>query len=286
MIQKLFFLFVIACFPIFSEEPIIPYLTSECDALALVEGVVNAFNGKLVQVERDIEIEGSDPLDLTRYYDGGHHFYSELGYGVGYGYPIWLEFHQHKDRGSILVEMRKGCNVLFEVKGEKQKGGHKYRFRGKVDPDYFKTGYTNSPEALMNGEPSLSSMSVEGDENEFVVKMGNGAKRHYQFYEVSGKKKSYYLTLEERANGNRRHFFYIDRGDQHLLQRIATNNSDDTLLLNAIDFEYQDNRVKVVGSNEQIVYYSLQRKQGTAKRSYRIGNPNDPGHGVRIVETI
>ena len=85
MIQKLFFLFVIACFPIFAEEPIIPYLTSECDALALVEGVVNAFNGKLVQVERDIEIEGSDPLDLTRYYDGGHHFYSELGYGVGYG---------------------------------------------------------------------------------------------------------------------------------------------------------------------------------------------------------
>ena len=71
-----------------------------------------------------------------------------------------------------------------------------------------------------------------------------------------------------------------------MLQRIATNNSDDTLLLNAIDFEYQDHRVKVVGSNEQIVYYSLQRKQGTAKRSYRIGNPNDPGHGVRIVETI
>src|SRR5262245_23619408 len=121
MIQKLFSLFVIVCLALSSEEPPLPYLTSECDTLALVEGVVNTFNGKLVQVERDIEIEGSDPLDLTRYYDGGHHFDSELGYGTGYGYPVWLKFYQnHKDRGYVLVEMRKGCNVLFEVKGEKQ----------------------------------------------------------------------------------------------------------------------------------------------------------------------
>ena len=98
--------------------------------------------------------------------------------------------------------MRKGCTVLFEVKGEKQKGSHKYSFRGKVDPDYFKTGYTNSPEALMNGEPALSSMSVEGDENEFVVKMGNGAKRHYQLWKNKEKKSTYCLYWNVQPGRN------------------------------------------------------------------------------------
>jgi len=172
MIRQLLYFFLFVCSCISADEAILPYLTSECDTLALVEGVVNAYNGRLVQIDRDIEIQGSDPLDLTRYYDGGHHFFSELGYGVGFGYPLVLRFKSHKDKGSMYVELRKGCEVLFDVKGQKEKGKHNYRFFGKIDPDYFKTGYTNCCEALLHGEPSLCAMSVEGDENGFVVKLG------------------------------------------------------------------------------------------------------------------
>jgi hypothetical protein len=42
------------------------------DTLALIDGVINAYNGKLVQIDQDIKIQGSDPLEMTRFYDGGH----------------------------------------------------------------------------------------------------------------------------------------------------------------------------------------------------------------------
>ena len=52
-------------------DSITPYLTSENDTLSLVDGVVNSYNGKLVQVDKDLEVQGSEPIDLMRYYDGG-----------------------------------------------------------------------------------------------------------------------------------------------------------------------------------------------------------------------
>ncbi len=48
----LIFLFFCAFLSAKEEEP--PYLTSESDTLALVEGVVNAYNGKLVQPVKQI----------------------------------------------------------------------------------------------------------------------------------------------------------------------------------------------------------------------------------------
>ena len=73
-----------------AEQSITPYLTSENDTLSLVEGIVNAYNGKLVQIDKDIEIQGAEPFELIRYYDGGHHFISQCGYGVGLSFPIVL----------------------------------------------------------------------------------------------------------------------------------------------------------------------------------------------------
>ncbi|MEI8365655.1 MAG: hypothetical protein WCF65_04470 [Parachlamydiaceae bacterium] len=46
----------------------------------------------MVQKDLDIQIQGSDPLELNRYYDGGHHFESEIGYGVGLSCPLLLSF--------------------------------------------------------------------------------------------------------------------------------------------------------------------------------------------------
>ena len=90
-------------------------MTSECDTLALVEGVVNAYNGKLVQIDQDIEIQGQDPLEMTRYYDGGHHFDSEFGYGIGCSYPALLKFFWNGDKAYASIELRMGCEVLFRA---------------------------------------------------------------------------------------------------------------------------------------------------------------------------
>ena len=81
--KNLILIFLFCSATLSAKEPELPYLTSESDTLALIDGVVNAYNGRLVQIDQDIEIQGSDPLEMTRFYDGGHHFDSEFGYGVG-----------------------------------------------------------------------------------------------------------------------------------------------------------------------------------------------------------
>jgi len=87
--RKTFLSLLLSCFFILVAEEV-PYLTSESDTYALINGVVNAYNGKLVQIDEDIRTGGVDPLEMVRYYDGGHHFDSEFGYGVGCSYPALM----------------------------------------------------------------------------------------------------------------------------------------------------------------------------------------------------
>lgn len=246
------------------EEPL-PYLTSECDTLALVDGMVNAYNGKLVQIDQDIEIQGSDPLEMTRYYDGGHHFESEFGYGVGCTYPAMLRVLFTDDKIYASVEMRMGCEVLFELKKDKSKG--KRYYSGTVSKEYYKTGYTNCCEALLRGEPSIYAMRIEVDGDTAIVHLGNGAKRHYAFYEHSYENGTYYLLqLEERSNGNRRHFSYFFDKGLFRLKRIWTANKDESLTLNWLDFDYNKIHVNVKGSNGQTAHYVTNVEKGKAKK--------------------
>ena len=168
-----FFLFtyVLVC----AEEEIAPYLSSECDALSLIDGVVNAHNGKFVQIDRDIEIRGSDPLDLTRYYDGGHQYRGVYGYSVGLGYPLELRFSPKDKKRNLCVDNhRLGAKIICSV--TKSKGSKETWYSGGVDPDFFELGYINNCQAQLNGEPALCSMKVEGNLSYFDVYPGDVAK--------------------------------------------------------------------------------------------------------------
>ncbi len=61
-------------------------------------------------------MQGSDPLEMTRYYDGGHPFEGEFGYGIGCSYPALLHFFQNGDKCYVSLELRMGAEVLCEVK--------------------------------------------------------------------------------------------------------------------------------------------------------------------------
>ena len=95
-------------------------------------------------------------------------------------------------------------------------------------------------------------MRIELNEDSAIVHLGNGAKRHYDYYKYDYSMGSYYLLkLEERSNGNRRHFSYsFDKG-LFRLKRVWTSNKDDSLTLNGLDFEYNKTHVHVKGSNGQ-----------------------------------
>lgn len=264
--QRILFL-ILLCSSFLSAEEKTPYLTSECDTLALVEGVVNAYNGKLVQIDRDIKIQGSDPLEMTRFYDGGHHFDSEFGYGIGCSHPALLIFKGSKDKNYVSVELRQGLEVLCEVKK------HKKIFTGGIDPDYYKSGYTNCCSALLQGEPSLAAMQVEVGENHAIVTLGDGTKRHYSHFENVTYEGSYYrLNFEERPNGNKRYFSYDARSFPFSLKQIETTNSDKTLVLNSLDFSYEGNQVFVKASNGQRAQYTLKLEKGKAKKSQLFRN--------------
>ena len=240
-----------------AEEAITSYLASECDTLSLIEGVVNACNGKLIQVDRDIAIQGSDPLELIRHYDGGHHYAKGYGYGVGLGYPLRLTFNT--ELKVIHVEYRMGAKIRCDVK--KVKGSGEKRYKGTVSDRFFKLGYMNNIEAQLMGEPSLASLEVEGTKNGFVVTLGNGTKRHYHLYDHDDDTGYYRLSLEERANGNRRYFHYTHR-DNVELQTVLTTNPEGNLVINRIDFNRENGKVTAKGSNGQEVQYQIEEEQG------------------------
>jgi len=260
--RKYFFLTLIFLSSLLSaKQSITPYLTSENDTLSLVEGIVNAYNGKLVQIDKDIEIQGSDPFELIRYYDGGHHFISQYGYGVGFSLPVVLVFDPYSKKQNVLVEQRTGSRILFNA--IKQKDKH---YVGKVDPSLLKSGYTNCCEALIRGETDISAMTVDGTESEFIVNIGNGVKRHYQFFYRDEYKIRYYrLTSEERPSGNRRHFNYTD-GYSTSPIRIWTSNKDNSLILNWINFIYGNDDYTATASNGQQVHYQLEQKKRDRKK--------------------
>ena len=113
--RKIFLSLILPCLCLLAEEKP-PYLTSESDTYALIDGVVNAYNGKLVQIDQDIHIEGVDPLEIVRDYDGGHHFVSEFGYGVGCSYPALIELTDVTNPKYVKVELRQGLEVLCKLK--------------------------------------------------------------------------------------------------------------------------------------------------------------------------
>jgi hypothetical protein len=169
-----------------AETNVIPYLTSECDSLALVDGLVNTYTGHLVQLDQDMVVGGVDPIILNRFYDGGHHFASDFGYGVGLPYPLSLKCIG-KD---LYVELRRGLQVLFELT---KYPGKEERYHGKIPSSFFKAGYTNSCEQLLRGQPDLRAMTVEGKKGEsFTVSLGDGTRRHYTKYSADN---SYRLTF-------------------------------------------------------------------------------------------
>jgi len=254
---KFIFLFLILFSSLQSEEELInTFLTSENDNLSLVEGVVNAQNGKLVQFDKDIKIESSDPLELIRYYDGGHDYDGMCGYGIGFSFPTNLKFYEDASGLHLNADQREGSSLPFTIT-KKQKN----YYEGKVKQFYLENGYTNYCEGLLRGEKDLSAMTVKGSSSSskgsFIVELGNGVKRHY-----TGADSNYLLRLEERANGNIRFFQYDDKKNPKFLTRVRTTNKNQTLTLNWMNFEYGKKELKVSASNGEEVCYQLDKKSG------------------------
>ncbi len=264
--QKYLFLFLLFSCVLSAQEEEPPYLTSEYNTLALIEGTVNAHNGKLVQIDHDIEIQGSEPLELIRFYDGGHNFDSEFGYGVGCSHPALLSTFVSNGKFYAGVEMRMGCEVLLEIKRDKSKG--KYYYSGGVAKEYYKSGYSNCCEALLRGEPSLYTMHAEVNDGKAVVTLGNGAKRHYELFQHRNSGETLYLLKrEDKSNGNKLHFSYnFNKEGAFKLKRIWTTNSDETLTFNWMDFVDKDLELTVTGSNGQKARYIKKVGKATVRR--------------------
>jgi hypothetical protein len=259
MMQYLILLIIVFTACVSGEE--LPYLTSECDSLSLIEGIVNAYNGKIVQVDHDFTVPGSDPLHMTRTYDGGHHFDSEFGYGIGCSYPALIRTTVSDDKIYAYVEMRQGLEILCRLHKEKGK------YVGKLAKEYYKTGFTNCSDTLLNGESSLYALSMVIDNTKAIVTLGDGTKRHYSLIAGGSLKESYFrLNLEERNNGNRRHFAYTSPSFPFSLEKIWTTNKDESLVLNYLNYFYQNNFIYVLGSNKQTSSYCIHYEKGKVRR--------------------
>lgn len=250
---------MIFCSTLISEEEAInTYLTSETDNLSLVEGVVNACNGKLVQFDKDIQVNGADSLELIRYYDGGHNYKGVCGYGFGFSFPVILTFSNYDE---LKVEQRGGSFLPFDMTEKK-----KNYYKGTIDGHFLKHGYTNCCEGLLRGEKDVLAMSVKGGSSGiFAVNLGNGVNRYYSYDKVKDGLSIYRLVKEKRANGNLRHFEYGDKKNSESPTRIWTTNKNESLTLNWMNFKYGKKELKVTASNGEEVCYQISKKEGTAE---------------------
>jgi RHS repeat-associated protein len=260
MLKSFFFIFVFFLSFLFSNQAITPYLTSENDTLSLVEGIVNAYNGKLVQIDKDIEIQGNDPLTVLRYYDGGHHFEGNYGYSVGFSFPLLLAYDPFRSKQNILVEQREGSYIYFSIAKMSID-----LYGGKADSELFEYGYTNCCESLLRGESDVYAMSVAGDGLKFIVDLGNGVKRHYQLYCKTNQNIFLYrLIQEDRPNGNIRHFAY-DNEKTRFLSKVWTTNRENTIVLNSLDITKGVDHFTINASNGQYARYDYALKKGKGK---------------------
>lgn len=261
MFVRLFLFFLFLASPLLKASSIESFLTSENDSLAIIADFVNAYNGKVVQVQKEVCVQGSDPLELIRYYDGGHHFTSDLGYGVGSNYPILLKSNPYYWK-KLYLEQRKGTGFIYQtVKKDKS------TFQATIDPEIFSKGYTNCSYAALSGEPSILSTKADGDKKKFTVDLGDGTRRIYEnFWKDNNDTYYYHLILEERPNGNKRHFEYIPKYPLNL-KRIWTTNNDGSQTLNWLSFSYvlDEELTTVTASNGQVCRYHLEKRKGKAK---------------------
>jgi RHS repeat-associated protein len=281
-------LLLILCFfsSLSAQQPILSYLTSENDMLSLVDDTVDAYNGKLVQMDKDIEVQGVHPLELQRYYDGGHHFDGDVGYGYGFSFPLLLMFTPESGIQNLTVEQRAGFEVVCTVvkqRSEKKKG-RKTCYKGGVDPEFFQNGYTNCCEALLRGDPSLLALQVVGDEDQFTVTLGDGTKRHYSFLRYDYVTIIYRLIREDYPDGCHRHYSYVDN-ETLSLKCVWTTDPGNTFALNHVNFSYNKTSIQADASNGQSVCYYLKNQKGTAK-NYNLLNYSSVKFSKSILEKV
>ena len=268
--MSLFFICLLSVFSLFAEESLGSYLTSEHNTLALLEEVVNTQNGKLVQINQDIHVDGPSPLNILRYYDAGHHFEGDFGYGIGLSLPLKLDFEA--SGASLDVQERVGSFLPFstELKGSV--------YRGQVRSKMLKDGYSNCCEALLRGEPPIYAMRAEGSVNKMCVKLGDGTRRIYEMYR---KRHNHHFRLvrEEFPNGNLRHYTYLADPPSRV-KRIWTTNGEQSLVLNWINFTYDSDVIKLEASNQQTVQYFKHKRLCKLREKHRAQrfDWSDQGH--------
>jgi len=237
----------------------LPRLTAECETLATVHDCVNVISGDFFQSEQEISMLGSEPLTLTRIYDSGHCFGCQFGYGMGISFPISLYFDSGMRTGNLMVEQRQGMYMPYTLYKNNE---------GRVDASLFKSGYTNCCEAELNGFPPITSNNVHYQDGHYVVILGDGTKRYYQYtnrtYYTGVYQKNfrnfYRLKKEEFPNGNMRYFEYY--GNKHIPKQILTKNKSGSLTLNSIDFECDSEKTTITASNGQKLVYTTKTQKG------------------------
>jgi pantothenate kinase len=89
----------------------------------------------------------------------------------------------------------------------------------------------------LRGETDVSAMSVYGDKKTLIVDLGNGLKRHYNFFKKSSGKLHFKISKEERQSGNIRYYDYLKESSS-IPKRIWTTNKNNSVTLNWLDFNF------------------------------------------------
>ena len=249
-----------------------------------VGGCVNVITGDFFFRETDLVDVSYFPLEFQCFYDSGSSFFSEFGLGMGCNFPVELSyFFCRKDRQFRLDNETQGQGIYFDYLKDNLEN------QGSVFDGVFKHGYIDCLKSPLGAANSVRNMvfnfirySYKDKEDYYGtwnVKLPNGSKRKYEYYELVCDKcikttidytpyvaeGRHLLEREEFPDGNVNVFGYVHsnrnrEGDfppVYFIDKVEKYDASQKHRYSSLEFKYGDNFFVLKNSKGQEVKYEM-----------------------------
>jgi len=280
--RRLAILLIFLVSPLFAEDN---RFTPECAAQTLVDldgeptavvnGLVNAITGDLVETQVDAIIPGADPLILQRLY-----LSSDMGtnpFGVAWSLNHFAELQVQIDKdargGQYLYAFLKGAGakILFEslhiFKDNDQTADL------KIDTRLLSKGVTNTCSGIIRAATNLKnhSMRINVKQSQIPLVTGSGAVHTFDLFDANQIK--FHKTSESKPNGNRLLYEYGKKFEPRRVKSInrAGVETGSFSISYPTDKEFKKNPFINVNTSDgrTITYrYEILKNKKDAKHAY------------------
>lgn len=246
-------------------------LSAECEPISTIANCVNVISGDFFQIDRDIEVNGFEPIHFTRFHDSGRPFISIYGGYFGSHLPLMASNrnspHEGHSHWRALISEREGFPLL--LKGDDKDF--------KINPLILEKGYTNLGQVDLHN--TKARFSKHNGEYRWRVSLGDGTERLYEKPIHANRfadndcftKVAYAFSEETRPNGTQL-IVETEIQDNCVCPKRLRTFTKSGIQLNELNFIYSKHKVEIISDRgDRTVYYQ---------------SPQEKNEKIRILDQV